>query len=133
MRVAKCHPQLGWLRLEAADYSRSLDRLLAERDALADATHSGPAPAYLRWVWEQELPASPPNPSPSLRPHPWHRVGHARGFAHPTPVALGRPHLWHGTPHTCGLTTPCPCGGLAPPTRHHHPPPGRSRRPPRYR
>ncbi len=57
MRVSKSHPQLGWLRLEAADYSRSLDRLLAERDALADATHSGPAPAYLRWVWEQELPA----------------------------------------------------------------------------
>ena len=57
MRVAKCHPQLGWLRLEAADYSRSLDRLLAERDALADPSHSGAAPAYLRWVWGQELPA----------------------------------------------------------------------------
>lgn len=62
MRVAKCHPQLGWLRLEAADYSRSLDRLLAERDALADASHSGPAPAYLRWVWEQELPALAQDP-----------------------------------------------------------------------
>ena len=62
MRVAKCHPQLGWLRLEASDYSRSLDRLLAERDALADATHSGPAPAYLRWVWEQELPALAQDP-----------------------------------------------------------------------
>jgi hypothetical protein len=57
MRVAKCHPQLGWLRLEAAEYSRSLDRLLAERDALADPSHSGAAPAYLDWVWRTELPA----------------------------------------------------------------------------
>lgn len=56
MRVAKCHPQLGWLRLEARDYSRSLDRLLLERDNLADPTHSGPAPEYLRWVAEVELP-----------------------------------------------------------------------------
>ena len=56
MRVAKCHPQLGWLRLEARDYSRTLDRLLLERDKLADPTHSGPAPEYLRWVAEVELP-----------------------------------------------------------------------------
>lgn len=56
MRVAKCHPQLGWLRLEARDYSRTLDRLLLERDKLADPSHSGPAPAYLRWVAEVELP-----------------------------------------------------------------------------
>jgi hypothetical protein len=57
MRVSKSHPQLGWLRLEAADYSRSLDRLLAERDALADPTHSGPAPGYVDWMWREELPA----------------------------------------------------------------------------
>ena len=56
MRVAKCHPQLGWLRLEGRDYSRSLDRLLLERDKLADPTHSGPAPQYLRWMLEEELP-----------------------------------------------------------------------------
>jgi len=56
VRVAKCHPQLGWLRLEARDYSRSLDRLLLERDKLADPSHSGPAPEYLRWVAEVELP-----------------------------------------------------------------------------
>lgn len=56
MRVAKCHPQLGWLRLEARDYSRSLDRLLLERDKLNDPSHSGPAPEYLRWVLEVELP-----------------------------------------------------------------------------
>jgi hypothetical protein len=62
MRVAKCHPQLGWLRLEAHDYSRSLDRLLAERDQLADPSHSGPAPGYLDWVWRVELPTLAANP-----------------------------------------------------------------------
>lgn len=62
MRVAKCHPQLGWLRLEASDYSRSLDRLLAERDALGDASHSGPAPRYIDWMWREELPALAANP-----------------------------------------------------------------------
>ena len=62
MRVSRSHHQLGWLRLEAADYSRSLDRLLAERDALADPSHSGPAPAYLDWVLREELPALAANP-----------------------------------------------------------------------
>ena len=52
MRVSKCHPQLGWLRLEARDYSRTMDRLLLERDKLADITWTGPAPAYLEWVAE---------------------------------------------------------------------------------
>lgn len=56
MRVAKCHPQLGWLRLEARDYSRTLDRLLLERDKLNDPSWSGPAPEYLRWMLEEELP-----------------------------------------------------------------------------
>ncbi len=56
MRVAKCHPQLGWLRLEARDYSRSLDRLLLERDRLDDPNHSGPAQAYLDWMLREELP-----------------------------------------------------------------------------
>lgn len=57
MRTAKHHPQQGWLFLEQRDYSRSLDRLLLERDRLNDPTHSGPAPAYLDWVWSEELPA----------------------------------------------------------------------------
>jgi hypothetical protein len=56
MRVSKCHPQLGWLRLEARDYSRTMDRLLSERDKLADINWTGPAPAYLEWVAEVELP-----------------------------------------------------------------------------
>lgn len=56
MRTARAHPQLGWLRLQARDYSRSLDRLLLERDKLNDPNHSGPAPAYLHWVVTEELP-----------------------------------------------------------------------------
>ena len=56
MRTARAHPQLGWLRLQARDYSRSLDRLLLERDKLNDPNHSGPAPAYLHWVTTEELP-----------------------------------------------------------------------------
>lgn len=57
MRPAKHHPQVGWLFLEPRDYSRSMDRLLLERDLLDDINHSGPAPAYLEWVWDEELPA----------------------------------------------------------------------------
>ena len=62
MRTAKHHPQVGWLFLEPRDYSRSLDRLLLERDRLDDLTHSGPAPAYIAWVWSEELPALARNP-----------------------------------------------------------------------
>jgi hypothetical protein len=57
MRTARRHPQVGWLHLQGQDYSRSLDRLLLERDRLDDLTHSGPAPAYMAWVWAEELPA----------------------------------------------------------------------------
>ena len=56
MRTARAHPQLGWLRMQARDYSRSLDRLLLERDKLNDPNYSGPAPAYLYWVANEELP-----------------------------------------------------------------------------
>ena len=62
MRVSKCHPQLGWLRLEARDYSRTMDRLLLERDKLADPNWTGPAPAYLAWVHGAELPELARNP-----------------------------------------------------------------------
>jgi hypothetical protein len=57
MRTARHHPSEGWLFLQARDYSRSLDRLLLERDRLDDPAHTGPAPAYLTWVWAEELPA----------------------------------------------------------------------------
>lgn len=57
MRTAKAHPTEGWLRLEAADYSRTMDRLLSERDRLNDPNHVGPAPAFLAWVADEQLPA----------------------------------------------------------------------------
>ena len=56
MRTAKCHPQLGWLRLEPYDYSCSLDHLLACRDRDSDLTRSGPSPEYISWMWSTELP-----------------------------------------------------------------------------
>ena len=62
MRTAKHHPQVGWLFLEPRDYSRSMDRLLLERDRLDDINHSGPAPGYLEWVWSEELPAMAQQP-----------------------------------------------------------------------
>ena len=56
MRVAKCHPQLGWLRLQARDYSRSLDHLLNFRDRDPDQNRTGPSPEYINWMWSVELP-----------------------------------------------------------------------------
>ena len=56
MRVAKCHPQLGWLRLQARDYSRSLDHLLTFRDRDPDQNRTGPSPEYINWMWTVELP-----------------------------------------------------------------------------
>ena len=56
MRVAKCHPQLGWLRLEAREYSTSLNNLLEFRDKDPDQSRSGPSPDYITWMWTEELP-----------------------------------------------------------------------------
>ena len=58
MRTAKAHPQLGWLRLQPRDYSRSFDKLLAFRDeaVAVDQNASGCPQAYIDWVWEVELP-----------------------------------------------------------------------------
>jgi hypothetical protein len=39
-----------------------MDRLLLERDRLDDINHSGPAPAYLEWVWGEELAAMAQQP-----------------------------------------------------------------------
>jgi len=54
--LARSHFTEGWLRLKPVDWGRSLEALLNERDKLADPNHSGPAPGYLRWVSEVELP-----------------------------------------------------------------------------
>ena len=51
MRTAKSHPQLGWLRLQPSDYSRSLDHLLNFRDRDPDPSRTGPSPDYITWMW----------------------------------------------------------------------------------
>ena len=56
MRTAKSHPQLGWLRLQPRDYSRSLDHLLNFRDRDPDPSRTGPSPDYITWMWSVELP-----------------------------------------------------------------------------
>ena len=58
MRVARCHPLLGWLRLDGHTYSRTLDRSLIERDRalLTDSSHTGHAAGFIDWVWGQQLP-----------------------------------------------------------------------------
>ena len=58
MRVAKAHPLLTWLRLEPRDYSRALDQLLIQRDRYLqiEPDHSGPAPGFVEWVWQTEVP-----------------------------------------------------------------------------
>ena len=56
MGTAKSHPQLGWLRLQPRDYSRSLDHLLTFRDRDSDPTRTGPSPEYITWMWSVELP-----------------------------------------------------------------------------
>ena len=57
MRVAKCHPLLGWLRLDGHTYSRTLDRSLIERDLalLIDGSHTGHAAGFIDWVWTTQL------------------------------------------------------------------------------
>ena len=56
-RLAKSHPLVGWLAMTREDYRRAFDRLLLERDLLDDPEHSGPAPGFIDWCWNQELPA----------------------------------------------------------------------------
>ena len=54
--LARSHPTQGWLKLTPTDWGRTMSALIAERDKLADLNHSGPAPGYLRWVSEVEMP-----------------------------------------------------------------------------
>jgi hypothetical protein len=55
--IARAHPSEGWLRLRGNDYRLTMDRLLLERDRLNDPQHVGPAPAFLAWVADEQLPA----------------------------------------------------------------------------
>ena len=54
--LARSHPTQGWLKLTPTDWGRTMSALIAERDKLADPTHSGPAPGYYKWVEEVEMP-----------------------------------------------------------------------------
>ena len=56
--IARCHPLCGWLRLQPGDYNRTMQELLKQRDdyLLIKPDHSGPAPGYMQWVWDLELP-----------------------------------------------------------------------------
>ena len=57
MRVARCHPLLGWLRLDGHTYSRTLDQSLRERDRALelDRNHTGHAEGFIDWVWTTQL------------------------------------------------------------------------------
>jgi hypothetical protein len=55
--LSRPHPIHGWLYLQPADWRATLQRQIEERDRLNDPHHSGPAPAFLTWVAEQQLPA----------------------------------------------------------------------------
>jgi hypothetical protein len=55
--LSRPHPTHGWLYLQPSEWRTTLQRQIEERDRLDDITHSGPAPAFLTWVAEQQLPA----------------------------------------------------------------------------
>ena len=52
MRVARCRPLLGWLRLDGHTYSRTLDQSLRERNRALelDRNHSGHAEGFVDWA-----------------------------------------------------------------------------------
>ena len=54
--LSRPHPSRGWLHLQPADWRATLQRQVEERDRLDDINHSGPAPAFLAWVDEQQMP-----------------------------------------------------------------------------
>ena len=54
--MSRQHPTAGWLYLQPADWRATLQRQIEERDRLDDPNHSGPAPGFLAWVQEQQLP-----------------------------------------------------------------------------
>jgi len=54
--LSRPHPRHGWLYLQPTDWRACLDRQIHERDALDDINHSGPAPAFVAWVDEVQMP-----------------------------------------------------------------------------
>ena len=55
--LSRPHPSQGWLHLAPADWRSTLQRQCEARDRLDDPHHSGPAPAFVAWVNEIQLPA----------------------------------------------------------------------------
>ena len=55
--LSRPHPAAGWLHLAPADWRATLQKQVEERDRLNDPNHSGPAPAFLVWVREVQMPA----------------------------------------------------------------------------
>ena len=55
--LCRPHPAAGWLHLAPPDWRATLQRQIEERDRLNDPNHSGPAPAFLAWVREVQMPA----------------------------------------------------------------------------
>ena len=55
--LSRPHPAAGWLHLQPSDWRATLQRQIEERDRLNDPNHSGPAPAFLVWVREVQMPA----------------------------------------------------------------------------
>lgn len=60
--LSRPHPVHGWLYLAPPTWRETLDRSIRDRDAMNDVSHSGPAPAFLRWVAEEQMPALARNP-----------------------------------------------------------------------
>ena len=75
MRVAKAHPVAGWLRIEGHTYSRTLDKILAMRDAdLETNPNASGLPSGARdWFWTSQLPALVNDPK--VREQCCHRLG----------------------------------------------------------
>ena len=75
MRVAKAHPIAGWLRIEGGTYSRTLDKILAMRDAdlETDPNASGLPLGARDWFWGTQLPTLVHDPK--VREQCCHRLG----------------------------------------------------------
>lgn len=60
--LCRSHPLLGWLKLQGRDYQQTLDQLIKFRDLEDNPDNSGPAPAFIDWVWQEQLPRLVANP-----------------------------------------------------------------------
>ncbi len=54
--MSRPHPRYGWLYLQPGDWRVCLDRQIQARDALDDINQSGPPPAWVKWVDEEQMP-----------------------------------------------------------------------------